>query len=181
MKSIAIFIGFLFLLSTEGYTQNSFPKSWEGNYKGELKIFGVDSVKMNLTMKLDIARKTDSIYQWKITYDYNGKADIRDYELVLVDQKKGIYKIDEKNSIVIDSYYKMEIFTSFFEVMNSFIISTYSKNSDGILFEIIAANGENPTITGDSKFDNEDIPEVKSYVVKGRQKAILLKQKLSSD
>ncbi len=57
MKSIAIFISFLFLLSTEGYTQNSFPKSWEGNYKGELQIFGVDSVKMKLVMKLDIAKK----------------------------------------------------------------------------------------------------------------------------
>ncbi len=88
MRRIAIFIGFLFLLCTEGYTQNSFPKSWEGNYKGELQIFGVDSVKMKLVMKLDITRKTDSIYQWKITYDYNGKADIRDYDLVLVDQKK---------------------------------------------------------------------------------------------
>lgn len=57
----------------------------------------------------------------------------------------------------------------------------YTQNSDGISFEIIAGNGKNPTITGNSKFDNENIPEVKSYEVNGRQRAILLKQKLSSD
>jgi len=126
-------------------------------------------------MKLDITQKTDSIYQWKMTYDFKGKEDIRDYELVLVDTAKGIYKIDEKNTIVIDSYYKTGIFISFFEVMDSFIISTYSKENEDIVFEIIAANGKDPTITGNSTNKEEDVPEVKSYLVNGRQKAILKK------
>jgi len=182
MKCISKCIVFtFFLLSLNIVAQNRFPKSWEGNYKGELQIFGVDSVSMKLTMKLDIAQKTDSIYQWKMTYDFKGKEDIRDYELVLVDTTKGIYKIDEKNTIVIDSYYKTGIFTSFFEVMDSFIISTYSKENEDIVFEIIAANGKNPTITGNSKFKEEDIPEVKSYLVNGRQKAILKKIELTSN
>jgi len=55
--------------------QETFPKSWEGNYKGELQIYGVDSVRMKLTMKLDIVKKGDSIYQWKIAYEFNGKED----------------------------------------------------------------------------------------------------------
>ncbi|MFK5957808.1 MAG: hypothetical protein QM495_02945 [Lutibacter sp.] len=156
--------------------QETFPTSWEGNYKGELQIYGVDSVKMKVVMKLDILQKTDSIYQWKITYDYKGKEDIRDYELVLIDKSKGIYKIDEKNTIVIDSYYRIGIFTSFFEVMDSFIISTYTKNREGIIFEIIATAGKNPSITGNSKFKEETIPEVKSYLVNGRQQAILKRE-----
>ena len=131
---------------------------------------------MKLTIKLDILKKTDSVYQWEIKYDFKGQEDIRDYELVLVDQKKGIYKIDEKNTIEIDSNYKMGIFTSFYEVMNSFIISTYTKTNDGILFEIIAGDSKNPTVTGNTKFNNEDIPAVKSYLVSGRQKAFLIKQ-----
>lgn len=128
---------------------------------------------MKLVMKLNIAKKTDSIYQQKITYDFKGEKDIRDYELVLVDIDRGVYQIDEKNTIVIDSYYKTGIFTSFFEVMNSYIISTYTKKKDSIIFEIIAANGKKLNITGNSKFNEEDIPEVKSYLVNGRQKAIL--------
>ena len=182
MKCISKCIVFvLFLLSINLVAQETFPKSWEGNYKGELQIFGVDSVRMKLTMKLDIAQKTDSIYQWRITYDFKGKEDIRDYELVLVDKAKGIYNIDEKNTIAIDSYYKTGILTSFFEVMNSFIISTYAKKKEDILFEIIAANGKNPTITGNSKFKEEDIPEVKTYLVNGRQQAILKKVALPSN
>lgn len=165
----------LFLLSLNLVAQETFPKSWEGNYKGELQIFGVDYIRMKLEMKLDILQKSDSIYQWKITYNFKGKEDIRDYELVIVDRKSGVYKIDEKNTIVIDSYYKTKIFTSFFEVNNSFIISTYTKNKEDIVFEIIAANGKDPTITGNSKFNKEDIPEVKSYLVNGKQKAILKK------
>lgn len=165
----------LIFISVNVFSQEAFPKSWEGNYEGELQIFGVDSIRMKLNMKLTIAQKTDSIYQWKITYNFKGKEDIRDYELLVVDTAKGVYKIDEKNTIVIDSYFKTGIFTSFFEVMNSFIISTYSKNNENIVFEIIAASGNKPSITGNSKFNNEDIPEVKAYLVNGRQKAILKK------
>ncbi|WP_372795612.1 hypothetical protein [Lutibacter sp.] len=165
-----------FLLSLNVVAQETFPKSWEGNYKGELQIFGVDSIHMKLEMKLNILQKSDSIYQWKIIYNFKGKEDIRDYELLLVDKTKGIYKIDEKNTIIIDSYYKTEIFTSFFEVMDSFIISTYTKENKDIIFEIIASDGKTPTITGNSKFKDEDIPEVKSYLVNSRQKAILKKQ-----
>ena len=182
MKGISkcLTIAFIFL-SVNIFSQESFPKSWEGNYQGELQIYGVDSVAMKLKMKLDIKQKTDSIYQWKITYDFRGKVDVRNYELVIVNQKKGIYKIDEKNTIVIDSYFKTDIFTSFFEVMNSYIISTYTKVNDTIEFEIISGDGKKPSISGNSKADNEDIPEVKSYLVNGRQKAVLKKRKSLSD
>ncbi len=177
MKGSTIIFGIiLFFLGLESFSQNSFPESWEGNYKGELQILGVDSVQMKFIMKLDIIKKTDSIYQWKIIYDAKGKEDIRDYELVLVDREKGIYKIDEKNTIMIDSYYRMGIFTNFFEVMNTLIIISFTKKQNGLLFELIAGDSENPTITGNTKFNDEDIPLVKSYLVNGRQKAFLLKQ-----
>ena len=48
---------FTFLIGFQVYSQQSFPESWEGNYKGELQVYGVDSVKMKLTMKLDIQKK----------------------------------------------------------------------------------------------------------------------------
>jgi len=163
------------LFSLNSFSQESFPKNWEGKYNGELELFGVDSIKMKLKVKLDIFQKTDSVYQWKMTYIFRGKEDIRDYELIVVDKKKGIYKIDEKNSIVINSYLKSNIFTSFFEVSKSFIISTYTKVNNTIEFEIISGDGKNPVISGNSNVNNEDIPEVKSYFVNGRQKAILKK------
>jgi len=177
MKGISKYLTIVFIfLNLNIFSQETFPKSWEGNYQGELEIYGVDSVAMKLKMKLDIEQKSDSIYQWKITYDFRGKEDVRDYELVIIDQKRGAYKIDEKNSIVIDSYFKTDIFTSFFEVMNSYIISTYTKVNETIEFEIISGDGKKPAISGKTKVDNEEIPEVKSYLVNGRQKAILKKK-----
>ena len=167
---------FTFLIGFQVYSQQNFPESWEGNYKGELQIYGVDSVKMKLTIKLDIQKKADSIFQWKMTYDFRGKEDIRDYELKVIDKSKGHYVIDELNTIVIDGYYKSGIFTSFFEVMDSFIISTYAKKNDNTLvFEIISAEGKNSRITGNQSFNGENIPEVKAFNVNGRQKAILKK------
>ncbi len=171
----------LAFISFNAISQETFPASWQGNYRGELQIYGVDSVAMNVVMQLDINKKTDSIYQWKISYNLKDKEDIRDYDLLLVNTKNGIYKIDEKNTIVIDSYFKSNIFTSFFKVMDTFIVATYTKKEDSIIFEIISADGKNITSTGDSEFEGETIPKVDSYMVNGRQKAILIKQKLSSN
>jgi len=156
--------------------KEDFPKSWEGNYKGNLEIYSVDSIAMNIQMNLDIVHKTDSIYDWTIIYQIKGKEDIRAYELQIVDTKKGHYIIDEKNSIKIDAFYRNRIFTSFFEVMNSYIVATYTKQNNQIVFEIISASGKTTTTTGNTKHDGEDIPEVKTYFVNGRQKAILIKQ-----
>lgn len=172
---------FCFLLSPNLFSQDAFPKTWEGNYKGDLQIYGVDSVQMKLTMKLDIAQKSASIYHWKITYDLKGKEDIRDYELVIVDRKKGIYKIDEKNTIEIDSYYKYGTFTNFFQVSNSMIILSFTKENENLVFDLIAVDTKKTTSSGNDTFKGEEIPEVISYLVNGRQKAILKKVLLSSN
>jgi hypothetical protein len=130
---------------------------------------------MNLEMKLNIAKKTDSVYNWTITYDFKGKKDIRAYELNIVDTKKGHYIIDEKNTIKIDAFYRNKIFTSFFKVMDSYIVATYTKENENIIFEIISASGKKTTTTGDSIVKGDTIPEVKTYFVNGRQKAVLKK------
>ena len=135
---------FIFFITFQTFSQQNFPESWEGNYEGELQIYGVDSVQMKLTMKLNIHKESDSIFQWKMIYNLNGKDDIRAYKLKVLDKKRGHYTIDELNTIIINGYYKSEIFTSFFEVMDSFIVSTYRKKDDEtIIFEIIAANRNN--------------------------------------
>lgn len=160
----------------ESFKKESFPKDWVGNYQGDLQIYSVDSIGMSLKMKLAITKKTDSLYSWKVTYDFKGKEDIRAYELQVIDTKKGHYIIDEKNSIKIDAFYRNKIFTSFFKVMNSFIVATYTKEKDTIIFEIISASDKKTTITGNTTFNKEEIPEVTTFFVNGRQKAVLIKQ-----
>lgn len=167
------YIGIIFT----SHAQGSFPESWLGKYQGDLVIYGVDSVKMKINMKLDIVKTVnDSIYDWTISYLIKDKNDIREYSLVVVDKEKGHYAIDEKNSIIIDSYLSNNtVLTSFFKVMESFIISTYTKNNDTIVFEIISSKSSPVSSTGNTIINKEDIPQVDSYGVNGRQKAVLKK------
>ena len=176
MKKISLLI-WLMTSFLNGYSQDNFPDSWVGNYKGKLEIYAVDSVALQLKMELNIQKTSiDSLYNWTIIYDFKGQKDIRPYELKRVNTKKGIYQIDEKNSIVIDAFYRNKIFTSFFEVMDTFIIATYTKISDdAIVFEIISAKSKAISTTGSTTLDEEDIPQVKTYPVDGRQRAILHK------
>ena len=176
MKNIAS-LWILTFLSLSIYAQDTFPESWIGNYKGNLNIYSVDSIQRNAKMNLTIQKTSkDSIFDWIIRYEINGKKDRRTYSLVVIDKEKGKYQIDEKNGIVIDSYlYNQRIVTSFFKVMGNFIVASYTKEKNTIIFEIISSKSEPVRITGNIKFKEEDIPEVKIYPVKGRQKAILVK------
>ena len=131
---------------------------------------------MHVNMKLNIHKKTDSIFPWKIAYAMDGNVDVRDYELHVKNFESGHFTVDELNSIKIDGYYRTGNFSSIFEVSNSIIVITYSKVEEGLLFEIVAGSSKNPLITGNQKHNNQDIPEVKSFAVSGRQRAVLIKQ-----
>ena len=171
---------FAFLLgfNLTAIAQNSFPESWVGNYKGELFIYGVDSVKMKVYMELNISStKKDSVYNWTIIYDLKGKKDIRAYELIVVNREKGLYRIDEKNSIVIEAYLRNNrVLTSFFKVSESFIIATYTKENNNLIFEIISAKSDPASITGNTKSGEEEIQEITTFPINGRQKAIMEKK-----
>ena len=177
MKVTLKILAFIIISCSLGNAQQTFPDSWLGKYKGDLMIYGVDSVKMKVEMNLDILETAiDSIYDWTLTYDLNGKKDVRAYSLKVVDKQKGHYWIDERNSIIIDGYlHNNNVFTSFFKVSNSYIVATYTKKENSLLFEIISGDEGAATSTGNTIFDGEEIPEVKSYLVNGRQKAVLRK------
>ncbi len=172
---LSVLITFLLGIQMTAIAQDSFPESWVGDYKGELLIYGVDSTKMKVAMELKIEpTKKDSIFNWTIIYDFNGEKEVRAYELIVVDRDKGLYKIDEKNSIIIEAYlHNNSILTSYFKVSDSFIIATYTKESDYLIFEIISAKSKPVSMTGNKVMDEEKIPEVETYPVNGRQKAIL--------
>jgi hypothetical protein len=177
MKVMLNVFAFVFICCGIVNAQPIFPESWVGKYQGDLMIYGVDSVRMKVDMKLEISKTAkDSIYDWTLTYDMNGKKDVRAYSLKVVDHQKGYYQIDERNSIILDGYlHNNNVFTSFFKVSNSYIIATYTKKEDLLFFEIIAGDGEAVTISGNTNQGEEEIPEVSSYLVNGRQKAVLQK------
>jgi hypothetical protein len=177
MKLSFVFLSVFFCGFGSMIAQGSFPDSWIGNYKGSLEIFGIDSVKMKANMELKIAAtRNDSIYDWHIKYEFNGKEDIRNYSLRLVDRNKGHYHIDEKNSIVIDSYlFNRNKLSSVFSVENNMIMVKYSLESDHIIFELWSVDQQQKNSTGKGVFDGNTVPEVSSYMINGQQRAILKK------
>lgn len=174
MQKILLY-AFCLFLSITTFAQNDFPESWVGNYEGELEIYGKSDVRMLVNMKLEIQPKTDSLFTWHLIYEMDGKADKRMYELKVLDRDKGHYVIDEKNTILIDGYYHLDRFSSLFEVMGSYILTSYTKEEDALIFEIVAGSMKNPRVTGNQEHEGNQIPEVKTYSVNGRQKAILKK------
>lgn len=151
-----------------------FPQDWVGEYAGTLEILrGGDAVVQKIPMGLIIApTEEDSVFTWQLIYGEDKTAGLRDYRLVIRDANKGIYAIDEQNSIVIDSYFFKGKLCCLFSVGGSLILATYEKQGDGISFEILATKDTADNFTGGV----DSIPQVGNYAISVRQRAFLKKK-----
>jgi len=95
------------------------------------------------------------------------------YFLKVIDAEKGHYQVDEKNSILLNSYLIDNRLVSTFEVMDNVITSVYRLEGQKMYFEIYANNAKDALVTGATIQDGEDIPEVESYKTTGYQRGIL--------
>lgn len=158
------------------FAQGCFPYGWFGTYEGEVEIFGLDSVVQRVKMNLDIGpTENDSTFYWTITYGEGENKDVRAYQMISMDNSMGYYVLDEKNSIKIESYLRNKVMTSFFSVMDNFIIFTYEKVDEGIAIEVISAKAKPISESGGKKYKDEDTPKVTTFPVTGRQRGLLKK------
>lgn len=107
---------------------------------------------------------TDTLgyYHWAIIYGSDSIAGRRDYYLKTIDLDKGHFQTDEKNSILIDCYLTENSLSSFFEVGNTSIQSTYTLLGNQMKFEILAIGTEPISVTGNQLYQSDTIPEVKA-------------------
>jgi len=163
---------FVLLTSFYSFSQQKFPESWIGSWKGNLEIYAPDGkVKQTVPMEIQInTLNEEKKWQWKIIYN---TTDIRNYELVEVDATKGKFYIDEKNNILIDvAVFGNKTFSNF-EVQGFTIFDTHTLIDDTIVFELNTSQSKDTRTSGDG---TEEIPTVKSFPQIGYQKAILKKQ-----
>lgn len=120
-------------------------------------------------MTLTLLPQGDSV-QWTIQYD---TMDTRPYTLKTIDKEKGIYLVDEYNTIKLESYLFGNKLISQYIVMGNQITIMEEKQGNSIIFEVIMSKNEPVSTTGGQKVDGEDIPEVKTYPVTVYQKALL--------
>ncbi|MFN7115858.1 MAG: hypothetical protein ACK4TA_03615 [Saprospiraceae bacterium] len=177
MKRILFTLVILTLLSNILSAQNKtnqFPKSWIGKWAGALEIYNAKGLVQSVPMQLRIL-PTDSInrYTQMIIYGEDTIAGKRDYELVVIDEQKGFYATDEKNTIVMESYMLGGKLYNLFEVMNNVLLATTEMVGENLVYEVISTGKQPVSTTGNQKFKGQDIPPVYAYPVNVRQVAVL--------
>ena len=85
-------------------------------------------------------------HTWTIVYEGGGKRQVRPYEIHPVDAKTGHYRVDEKNSIVLDAYLVGPALHSRFEVGTSVIDVRYAMR-DGAIDVVLTTYGKAPVST----------------------------------
>lgn len=157
----------------------SFPVSWEGDWDGDLKIYNAGGLAQTVPMTVEI-HKIDSSTTGRYTFGlmYGSKEkDWRPYELVPVKPEYGVWKVDEKNSIVMESYLYGPKLLCWFVVEGSRVMCTYEKTDDQtMIFEVYSGAEKAVSLTGKTKQGEEDIPEVKTYPFIVFQRAVLKKR-----
>lgn len=154
----------------------AFPHSWAGDWEGTLDIFNGRGKVQSVAMRIEL-HPIDTSKEGRFTFGlvYGSKdQDWRPYELVSVAPDKGIWKVDEKNSIVMESFLYGPKLLCWFVVQNARVLCTYEKTDDDTLvFEVISGPETPVSTTGNSKQGEEDIPEVKTYPCSVFQRAVL--------
>jgi hypothetical protein len=150
-----------------------FPDGWVGTWAGELHIWKGLNIVQSVSMKTIIAptEKSDE-YHWMTTFGDEAKTE-KPYLLKVLDKEKGLYVIDEHNSIVIESYLFDNKLVSWYIVMGSLIQATFEKRGTELIFEILAGSETPVSITGNTKLGEEDIPEVKTLPFNVMQRAVM--------
>lgn len=164
----------LILIGNFGFSQSfDFPKSWEGNWKGDLKIYnsGSQNPSTIIPMKLIVQQKNDSIWSWEIHY-LTEKPDVRKYELVK-NMKSNSWKIDEKNGIILPQTFMGNKMSSSFSFDKTLLIASYELENDQLHFEITVTQTSSESITG---LGNDDSPTIGIHKMSNYHYAILSKE-----
>lgn len=179
MSRLLFFVFTIFLSFTSLIAQDTlaFPQAWEGIWKGDLEIHTAKGLAQTVPMELHIL-PTDSTnrFTWSIIYGEDKEAGKRPYELVILDADKGIYAIDEKNSIQLEAYFIKDKFFSRFEVMGTLLLTSEQLVGEELIFEIIAGKMEPVSVTGDKIVKGDTIPPVKAFPINVMQRAILKRE-----
>jgi hypothetical protein len=151
-----------------------FPDDWLGTWEGTLDIYKDNKIVQSVPIELNHQPSDDAeMYVWTIRYGTGEASELRDYRLKVLNREKGHYLHDEQNSILLQARVAGLKLISIFEVMGTVLTSAYERQGEMMIFEIIIHNPQNITISGNQMYKDEQIPEVKSFLLSGYQRAEL--------
>ena len=121
----------------------------------------------------------DSSWDYTLIYDRPNaeQLDQRNYTLIVVDESKGHYAIDEHNSILLDGYLYGNCFYSPFGGMNTELVMRVCREGPQELsYEITSAHAEPTRVSGGEVIGNDTIISINSYEIFNLMRARLLLQ-----
>ena len=150
-------------------TPVTFPQSWSGHWAGPCTAWRPGKPPQSFRMELRIAPIEGSKrWTWEIVYE-GEKRQVRPYELVPVDPAKGHYLVDEKNSILLDTFVVNDIVCSRFWVGEARIDAQYELRGDEVLVTLVTHGAQPSRISG----GEGRVPSVASYSLRAVQRAAL--------
>lgn len=152
------------------------PLDWEGLWSGTVDIWSYNQKTDSFPMSLELTAK-DSVWDFVISYKRDSaKPDIRRYELIVIDSSKHHVAIDEKNSIMLDSYVNDNCLYTRFGGMGS-ELQTRICMSDGELdYEITSSFSDPIRVSGNDIIESDTMPEIWTYDIYHIMKARLKKE-----
>ncbi len=156
------------------FGQSDFPTSWQGKWAGKLEILSAGAAAQEVPMELHIL-PTDSSgrFSWSIIYGDNEATGLRPYELLTLNAEKGLFLLDEKNSIRMEAYFLGGKLYQWFEVEGTMIFTTNEMADDELLWELVWGQSEPVSVSGGQEFEGEEVSVVKTFPVDGLQRARL--------
>lgn len=182
MKKLLALYGFILLLmpclTAQKPETPDFPSAWAGTWHGTLDIFNGSGKVQSVPMWIEIQpidTSTTGRYTFGLVYS-SKQQDWRPYELVPVQPQSGLWKVDEKNGIEMESYLFGPKLLCWFTVQKSRVLCTYEKRGDEILFEVYSGMESAASTSGNTTHNGETIPEVITFPFSVFQRAVLKKE-----
>lgn len=130
---------------------------WIGKWSGEAtnELAGKDS--QQFSVQLVVAPgKSPNRWNWQITYTGAAGKSVRDYELVAIDESKGLYVLDEKNGIKLPATLFEDSLHFHFTISGQTLWSRYrllTKEKAAIEYELVTASSQDAKTTGTQELE----------------------------
>lgn len=130
---------------------------WVGKWVGEASSEVVGGGNQKFTVQLFVSpSKTPNRWTWQITYAGEAGKSVRDYELVAIDESKGLYVLDEKNGIKLPATLFEDSLHFHFTVSGQTLWSRYrivTKGETKIEYELVTAANQEAKTTGTDEIE----------------------------
>jgi hypothetical protein len=132
-------------------------QAWEGKWIGEATNEVAGGSNQKFTVQLFVSQnKTANRWTWQITYTGAAGKSVRDYELVAIDESKGLYVLDEKNGIKLPATLFEDSLHFHFAVSGQTLWSRYrivTKGETCIEYELVTAASQSEKTTGTDEIE----------------------------